>query len=141
MKVLIDTNVLLDVLQNRKPFVDNSLIIWNLCETGMLTGCVSTLSIANLSYIMRKELSPEMTANVLTQLNSVFQFVDLSPDIVLKAAKLQWRDFEDAVQAVTAKQNRCEVIITRNVKDFENSQVYALNPKEWIEKYLITDEL
>ena len=58
MRCLIDANVLLDVLANREPFVEDSSKIWKLCETEQAEGCVSALSIANLMYIMRKELSP-----------------------------------------------------------------------------------
>lgn len=139
MKVLIDTNILLDVLQKREPFVTDSLVIWDLCETGILTGVVSTLSIANLSYIMRKELSPKVSSAVLMQLNSVFQFADLSPEVVIKAAKMEWNDFEDAIQAVTAGQNHCNFILTRNTKDFLASPVPAVSPEEWIQEYLLSN--
>lgn len=59
MKLLIDANILLDVLQNREPYVQASSIIWKLCETEKATGYISALTFANLVYIMRKELDPK----------------------------------------------------------------------------------
>ena len=58
MKLLIDANVILDVLQNRPGFVEDSSLVWKLCETNEAVGYVSALTYANLIYIMRKELSP-----------------------------------------------------------------------------------
>ena len=66
MKLLIDANVLLDVLQNRAGFVEDSSLVWKLCETGQAEGIVSALTFANLVYVMRKELAPENRRGVQT---------------------------------------------------------------------------
>ena len=68
MKVLIDTNVILDVLCNRKDFVENSAKILKLCEVKKITGYVSALSIPNIVYIMRKELDEEKIREVIEKL-------------------------------------------------------------------------
>lgn len=140
MKVLIDADVLLDVLMNRSPFVEDSLEVWKLSETGMVTGCVSALSLANLVYIMRKQLDPAGVHEILSELNLVFEFVDLSSDIIQKASRMEWTDFEDAVQSVTAKQNHCETMITRNTKDFVDSEVPAMTPQKWITQVFLAEE-
>ena len=130
MKLLIDANVLLDVLQNREPFVEPSSIIWKLCETEKAEGYVSALTFANLVYVMRKQLDPEKIAEVLHRLSLIFSFTELSPTDLIRAAELHWDDFEDAVQSVTAERVCADYIITRNVRDFVKSKVLAFTPDE-----------
>ena len=65
MRLLIDGNVILDVLQKREPHFEDSVRIWKLCETDQVEGVVSALTFANLVYVMRKELSPELIEDVL----------------------------------------------------------------------------
>ena len=130
MKLLVDGNILLDVLQNREPHVIASALVWKLCETGQAKGFVSALTFANLVYVLRRELDPEKTEEVLKKLSLIFSFAELSGADLLKAAGLHWNDYEDALQAVTAERLRVDFIITRNVKDFKQSKVLALTPAE-----------
>ena len=132
MKLLIDANILLDVLQNRSPYVEESSVIWKLCETEKVTGYVSSLSFANLVYIMRKELDPKMIEETLQALSLIFEFTDLNASDISRAAELRWDDFEDAVQSVTAERLHANYIITRNVKDFAKSKIIAFTPSELI---------
>lgn len=132
MKLLIDANILLDVLQNREQFVKDSSIIWKLCETEKAEGYISTLTFANLVYIMRKELTAEKIEEVLQKLALIFQFAELSTSDIMHAAELQWDDFEDAIQSVTAERIHADYIITRNVRDFTKSKVMAFTPAELI---------
>ena len=130
MKLLIDANVLLDVLQNRVTFVRASSLVWKLCETQQAQGFVSALTFANMVYVMRKELEPATVEEVLCRLNLIFEFVALEPADLLHAGKLQWDDFEDALQSVTALRLRADCIVTRNVRDFQQSDVPACTPDE-----------
>lgn len=130
MKLLIDANILLDVLQNRLPHVQTSSVIWKLCETGQTHGCVSALTFANLVYIMRKELNPKEIENTLHKLALIFDFVDLDVADLAHAAELNWDDFEDAIQSVTAERIHADYIITRNVRDFSQSKIMAFTPAE-----------
>ncbi|MCD8106004.1 MAG: PIN domain-containing protein [Lachnospiraceae bacterium] len=132
MKLLIDANVLLDVLQNREPHVKHSSVIWKLCETEQAKGYVSSLTFANMVYIMRKELKPEKIEATLKAMSLIFDFADLKGIDLSKAAELKWSDFEDALQSVTAERLGVDYIITRNVKDFAKSKVPAFTPTELI---------
>ena len=132
MKLLIDTNILLDVLQNREPHVQVSSVIWKLCETEKVTGYVSALSFTNLVYIMRKELAPKKIEEILHALSLIFEFVDFSVSDLSHAAELNWNDFEDAIQSVTAERIHADYIITRNIRDFTQSKVIAFTPSELI---------
>lgn len=130
MKLLIDANILLDVLQNRSKFVEDSSLIWKLCETGKAEGVVSALTYANLVYVMRKELEPETIADVFKKLNLIFHLEDLSVADLTHAAEMKWDDFEDAIQAATAERVGADYIVTRNVKDYSQSKVLAFTPAE-----------
>ena len=132
MKLLIDANILLDVLQNREPYVQASSVIWKLCETEKAKGYVSALTFANLVYIMRKELEPKKIEEMLQALSLIFEFVDFSASDLSRAAELNWDDFEDAVQSVTADRVHADYIITRNMRDFTKSKVIAFAPSELI---------
>ena len=132
MRLLIDGNIILDVLQNREPHVVDSAKIWKLCETDQAEGYVSALTFSNLVYIMRKELSPEKINEVFKSLGLIFRFTDLTVSDLTKAAEQQWDDFEDALQAATAERIHADNIITRNVKDFKQSKIVAFTPTEFL---------
>lgn len=132
MRLLIDANILLDVLQNREPYCEKSSLIWKLCETEQDEGYISALTYANLVYVMRKELEPSKIEDVLQKLALVFKCADLTADDLAKVAEMKWDDFEDAVQSVTAERVHADYIITRNVRDFKNSKVMAFMPSEYI---------
>ena len=130
MVLLIDANVILDVLLNRPDFIKDSSLIWKLCETGQAKGYVSALTFANLVYIMRRQLDPEKIAEVFRQLSLIFEFADFSTTDLSRATALNWKDFEDAVQSVTAERVHADYIVTRNVRDFAQSKVIAFTPSE-----------
>ena len=132
MKLLIDGNILLDVLQKRESHYEDSARIWKMCETDLVEGYVSALTFANLVYVMRKELDAEKISEVLKKLSLIFSFKDLTVSDLSTAAQMQWDDFEDAVQAAAAKRIHADYIITRNVKDFKKSEVIAFTPSEFL---------
>ena len=132
MKLLIDANIVLDVLQAREPHLRDSALIWKLCETGQAEGWVTVLSFANLVYVMRRELSPEQVKELLAKLRLIFRFAEYTAADMQMAAELCWPDFEDAVQSVTAERLGADCIITRNVRDFNRSPIPALTPAEYL---------
>lgn len=134
MKILIDTNVILDVLCNRKEFVNDSANVFKLCEVKKFTGYISALSIPNIVYIMRKELDEEKIKEVIEKLSLVFDIVDLKGDHLKKATALKFNDYEDAVQSQQAVRIKADYIVTRNIKDYKNSKVMAIKPAELLER-------
>lgn len=130
MVLLIDANVVLDVLMNRKEFVKESALIWKLCETEQVKGYISTLTYANIMYIMRKQLTPDKVEEIFSKLKLIFEIADFSHGILEKAVSMKWTDFEDAVQSATAEYIHADYIITRNIKDFTKSKIMAFAPAE-----------
>ena len=134
MRLLIDANILLDVLQKREPHYKDSSLVCKLCETGQDEGFVSALTFANLVYIMRQELDAGQIRSVLDKLQLIFKFTDYTVSDMEKAANLEWNDFEDAIQSVTAYRMAADYIITRNVRDFSKSAVTSFTPSEYLER-------
>ena len=134
MKVLIDTNVVLDVLCNRQEFLEASEKVFKLCEVNKISGYLSALSIPNILYVMRKELEPERTKEILDKLMLIFHVADLKADDLKKAAELKFKDYEDAVQSVCASRIHADYIVTRNIRDFTGGKVTAIKPSELLER-------
>ena len=132
MRLLIDANIVLDVLQKREPYWKDSSLVWKLCETEQAEGFISALTFANLVYVMRKELDAEQVHDVLKKLQLIFRFADFSAADMEKAAEMKWDDYEDAIQAATAERIMADFIVTRNVRDFKQSKVIAFTPAELI---------
>ena len=132
MKLFIDGNILLDVLQKREPYYRDSSMIWKLCETEKDIGYVSSLSLNNLVYVMRRELNPAEIRDVLKKLSLIFHFIEVKPSDLEKAAEKKCSDYEDAVQCVLAERVDADYIITRNVRDYRESPVPALTPSEYL---------
>jgi predicted nucleic acid-binding protein len=130
MKILIDTNVILDVLCSREKFLEDSSKIWKLCEVKKLDGYVSALSIPNIVYILRKELTPEKTQQIIDQIFIVFNIIDLKAEDLKEAAAMKPSDYEDALQMICASRIKADFIITRNIKDFMESKITAIKPSE-----------
>ncbi len=136
MRLLIDTNVLIDVLAEREGYWEDSSCIWKLGETNQADCYISVLSAANIVYILRKELNPEKTETVMNGLRLIFNFASLDELDLFKAASLRWDDFEDAIQSITASSVKADYIISRNAKDFSESEVPALSPSEFLSTLL-----
>lgn len=134
MKVLIDTNVILDVLCARKEFAEASSKVWKYCEINQIDGSISALSVPNIVYILRKELNPEKTQQVIDRLFLIFSVVDLRSDDLRKAGKMKALDYEDALQMVCADRINADFIVTRNIRDFAGSKVPAIKPSELLER-------
>ncbi len=132
LRLLIDANIVLDILQKREPYFEASAQVSKMCETQMAEGHLSVLSFANLAYIMRKELDAEKVEQVLTTLSLIFHFDDLTHKDLSYAVGLKWDDFEDALQASVAKRIKADYIITRNIKDFKDSRIKAITPADYL---------
>ena len=134
MKVLIDTNIILDVFCKRPDFYEDSAKVFKLCEVKRISGVLSALSIPNIMYILRKELDAEKTKEILDNLSLIFSIADLKAADLKKAADMGFKDYEDAVQSACATRIKANYIITRNIRDFTMSKVAAIKPTELLER-------
>lgn len=132
MKLFLDTNVVIDVIAAREPFVADSRAIFNLCETGKAEGSISALTLCTVSYVLRKFVSPGTMRTKLSELRNILSPIDLSVSLLDKAISSSISDFEDAVQFYTAVYSEADYIITRNVKHFPQDNIPVLTPTEFL---------
>ena len=130
MKVMIDTNIILDVLCKRPAFYEDTARVFRLCEVREIEGVISALSIPNIVYILRKELDTEKTGQIINTLMLIFSVADLRADDLKRAVSLKFKDYEDALQSACAERMKADFIVTRNGKDFSESKVAAIGPAE-----------
>ena len=132
--VLIDTNIFIDVLQDRIPFTDNSQSVVALVVQKKIKGAVAAHSITNLWYILRKTHSDEERRNYILSLFEIFDVISIDKNRLVAALEnSNFKDFEDCLQDECAYAINADYIITRNAKDFESSMVKALTPEEFLE--------
>lgn len=134
MKVLIDTNVILDVLCGRAEFLEASSRVWKYCEINKLSGVISALSVPNIVYILRKELDPDKTKEIIDRLLLIFDVAELKAEDLHKAAEMKTADYEDAIQMCCADRINADFIVTRNIRDFVSSPVPAVKPSELLDR-------
>lgn len=131
MRLMIDTNILLDVLMHRDPFFDNSKAVLKLCEDRVVNGFISASAITDLFYITRKALgSVEDTYRVISNVLNIVRILTVTNDDVLSAFQIKAKDFEDCLMATCAKSNQCDGIVTRNTKDFNGFGITLYTPEE-----------
>ena len=133
MKVFVDTNIFIDILLGREPFVKDAAMVYKLCENNLIDGYIAPITINNIYYICRKAKELEKIKTYLADISTAFTVASLGSQTVQKANKLQMSDHEDALQYAMALQNGCEYLVTRNVKDFKNmSHIKVLTPEAFL---------
>ena len=128
--VLLDLNIVLDVLQKRKPHFDASAKVWAAVEEGRLLGSVAAHSVTTLFYLLSQHLTWAKAIAAVHDLVSVFSVAKVDEAVIHDALSYGWKDFEDAVQMAAAADVEADFLITRNPKDFKAGPVAVLEPAE-----------
>ena len=128
-RVLLDANVLLDVLLDRKPHAEASSAIWAEIETRGLEGLIPAHAVTTIHYLVRKERGASKARQTITDILRVFGVAPVTTEIIQEALQLAWPDFEDAVTAAAARLARCDAIITRDPREFPRSPIRVLSPQ------------
>ena len=135
MRLMIDTNIILDVLLRRDEYFENSKEVLKLCEERKCEGMVSASAITDIFYITRKALgSVEETYRVLDAILNIVKVLTVTNTDVLQAFQARAKDFEDCLMATCAKSNQCNGIVTRNKKDFINFGITLYSPEEMVKE-------
>lgn len=133
MRILIDTNVFMDYIADRKPFSETAYQIIELCTNKKVEGCIAAHTISNLFYILRRDLSIEERRDVLQGLCKIFQVIGIDSAKLEEALKNDsFTDFEDCLQMECAKDFGAKFIVTRNIKDYVCSSIKAIEPTEFL---------
>jgi predicted nucleic acid-binding protein len=132
MKVLFDTNVILDIMLERQPFLDNSKkALQHALAHGYQVFLTATTA-TDLYYLVRKAKDKATALNLLAQLLQVFDVTLVDKHVLLQALQSASLDFEDAVQISSAQNQGLDMIITRNVADFRDTDLPIHTPESFL---------
>jgi predicted nucleic acid-binding protein len=131
-RVLFDSDVLLNILAQRQPFVAASARALNTVRQGQVQGFVSGHAVTNIFYILRRQVGSEAARELLARLLQHIQVASVTDEIIRQALNSPITDFEDAVTSAAAIAANLEVIVTRNTSDFALSSVPAMLPEEFL---------
>ncbi|MCC6374923.1 MAG: PIN domain-containing protein [Moraxellaceae bacterium] len=130
MKVLFDTNVILDLLLNRQPYVDAAALLVAKVERGQLEGYMGATTVTTLFYLTAKTVGTEAAKAQISMLLQLFKVALVDETVLKDALKVGFSDFEDAVLYQSAKNANIDTIVTRNIKDFKLAQLPVYAPDE-----------
>ena len=130
MRVLIDTNVVLDFLQEREPFVENAARLFERIDTGEIEGLIAATTITNIYYIVRRAAGRAVAQDAVTQVLSDLNICTVDLEVLEQALALNFEDFEDAVQYACALACSVDAIVTRDVSGFINAEVPVILPEQ-----------
>lgn len=134
MRVLIDTNILMDVFFEREPHVKASAELWRACEEEVCEGFISPLTPVNIYYIAQKRISKSDARKLVAETLKVFSVAPIGAPELRDALQSRTIDYEDAVQISAAVSSGLDAVITRNANDFANSTLPVYSPDEFLEQ-------
>ena len=134
MRVFVDTNVVVDFLGHREPFFDDAATIFEMQRLGKIDAVVSSLTIVNCAYILRKAFSNEMMLDKVEDLCQLMKISPIDKSVIMNAISQSPLDFEDAVQYFSSKSYSPDVIITRDKTGFSDYDIPAMTPAEFVAK-------
>jgi predicted nucleic acid-binding protein len=130
-QIFLDTNVIIDVLADRKPFSLVAAQIFTKAVSGKAKLYISAISYSNIYYILKQYLSKNETIRLLNELSEITEIVDVTNVIIKQSLKSDFKDFEDAIQYHCALSlQKIDFLITRDSKDFKKSVLPVMNPEE-----------
>jgi len=133
-KVFLDTNVLLDFLLDRAPFSNDIAHIIDKAINESIRLCVSSNSITDINYIISRAVGTKNANKKTKQILELVAVENVGDSIIRKASKSKFKDFVDGVQNFCASESQHKIIVTRNVKDFKQSKLSILTPREFLAK-------
>jgi predicted nucleic acid-binding protein len=131
-RLFIDTNVMLDLLGERIPHYDSIAKIATLADKGDVSMIVSALSYATVFYLLRKFESTEKVKEKLRKFKIISEVSDLDDTVIEKGLISTFTDFEDSLQYYCALKAECNIILTRNQKDFKSSVIPVMSAEEYL---------
>lgn len=132
MRILLDSNIIIDFFEGREPFFEESARVIERVERGVVTGLLCATTLTTIAYLAGKTIGEKQAVEQVRQLLTLFEVAPVNRSILAAALAGNVLDFEDAVLAEAAHQAGAQAIITRNLKDFAHSPVRAYTPRQWL---------
>jgi len=133
--VFVDTDIVLDLLGNRKPFYRHAAELFTIADRSEITIFVSSLSFSNLNYILSKQYSSNQARKVLMKFKTLVTVLPVSDKVVELALLSDFKDFEDALQYYTALENGVTLLLTRNLKDYKSAGIPIMTAEQYLKKH------
>jgi predicted nucleic acid-binding protein len=133
-KIFLDSDVLLDLMLDREPLMDDIARIIEDSLSSEIKLCVSPITVANINYIIGRLENQKKADTQRKKILKIVQVENVGQSIISKASNSKFKDFEDAIQNYCAEESGHQIIITRNTKDYKESSLSILTPKEYLAK-------
>ena len=130
MRILFDTNVVLDVFLDREPFSSIAAKLFSLAETGEITGYVCATTITTIFYLASKTMGTKKAKKEIGKMMMLFEIAPVNRAILEEALSSDFKDFEDAVVYSSAVHREVQGIVTRDIKGFKPSKIHVFSPDE-----------
>ena len=131
-KFFLDTNVVIDLLGEREQFYESAAKIATLADRGEITIVVSALTYSTVYYLLSRYENKDVVKEKIRKFKVIAETSDLTDKVIEKGLSSKFSDFEDSLQYYCALNMECNVIITRNAKDFKESDIPVLSPDEYL---------
>ena len=131
VRILVDTNIILDYLLEREPYGEQARTIIKSCQQRIITGCITAHSVTNIFYILRKDFTIKERREILLNICKIFYVEGIDNHKLRNAlANDNFADFEDCLQMECAKNFHADYIVSRNLSDFKNSDILCIGPEK-----------
>lgn len=131
-KVFIDTDIALDLLAERTPHYLPAAQLFTLADQGKIAVYVSSLSFSNLHYLLSRIYSAAESRRLLGTFKILVKVLAVDDKIIELALNSSFKDFEDAIQYYTAAENRINVLLTRNLKDYKAARITVMTAEDYL---------
>ena len=131
-KVFVDTDIILDLLSNREPFYVHSANLFSAADKKEIKLYVSSLSFANLNYILSKQYSADQSRKKLLKFKTLVTVLSVTDKVIELSLSSDFKDFEDGIQYFTATENNIKTLLTRNLKDYKSAQISVLTAEQFL---------
>lgn len=131
-KVLIDTNIILDIALERKPFLEHAINLFQLIDDGKIIAFLTATTITDIYYISKKVKGHEESIEFIKSLAGVVNIIGVDKEVILSALSKEMKDFEDAIQISASEFSHIDYIVTRNKSDFKSSSIIVYSAEEMI---------
>ena len=131
--VLIDTNIMLDIILQRTPFFKAAFDLLEIIDRKEINGFITSNSVTDIVYNSRKTFSMNEIKDNILNLIKLIKVISVDENDIIEAFNLNFKDFEDALQARCSKKSNLDFIVTRNEKDFKDSEIPIISIKKLLE--------
>jgi len=132
-KILIDTNIVIDLLAKREPYYPDAAKLFSLADKKIIRLSVSSLTFANTNYMLLKLKTPNEVKSILRKFKLLVNVLPLDDKVInLALNDTDFKDFEDGLHYFSAIENDQEIIITRNLRDFKKSKIPIMTAEQFL---------